>query len=68
MSSSVHIDTKKKDISILDKGLERATTLRAEAEYAVNFSRSYRKFCLSTVMGATVFYLKANISIQRKRF
>ena len=50
MSSSVHIDNKKKDILILGisptQGLDD-TTLTAEAQYSINFSRSKRKFCLS---------------------
>ena len=50
MSSSVHIDNKKKDILILDErptqGLND-TTLKAEAKFSINFSRSNRKFCLS---------------------
>ena len=50
MSSSVHIDNKKKDILILGErptqGLND-TTLKAEAKFSINFSRSNRKFCLS---------------------
>ena len=59
MSSSVYIDNKKKDISIIGKGPSQGlddTTLTAEAQYSINFSRSNRKFCLSfIIMGATVF-------------
>ena len=51
MSSSVHIDdNNKKDILILGErptqGLND-TTLKAEAKFSINFSRSNRKFCLS---------------------
>ena len=50
MSSSVHIDNKNKYTLFLGKsptqGLDD-TTLTAEAQYSINFSRSYRKFCLS---------------------
>ena len=50
MSSSVHIDNKRQYILILGKsptqGLDN-TTLTAEAEYSINFSRSHRKFFLS---------------------
>ena len=50
MSSSVHIDNKKKDILIHGKrptqGLDDIK-LKAEAQYSINFSRSNRKFCLS---------------------
>ena len=55
MSSSVHINNKKKDILILSKGSTQGlddTTLTAEAQYSINFSRSNR-----IIMGATVFYL-----------
>ena len=50
MSSSVHIDNNKKDISILGLGLTQGlddTTLKAEARYWSNFSRSNRKLCLN---------------------
>ena len=50
MSSSVHIDNKKKDILILGKGPTQGfddNTLTAEAEYSVNFSRSQRIVYLS---------------------
>ena len=47
MSSSVHIDNKKKDILILGKGQTQElddTTLTAEAHYSINLSRSNRNF------------------------
>ena len=50
MSSSVHIDNKKKDVLILGKGPQQGlddTTLTAEAQYSINFSRLNRKFSLS---------------------
>ena len=49
MSSSVHIDNKKKDISIFGKGPTQRlddTMLTAKAQYSVNFARANRKFCL----------------------
>ena len=49
MSSSVHIDNKKKDISIFGKGPTQRlddTMLTAKAQYSVNFTRPNRKFCL----------------------
>ena len=50
MSSSVHINKKKKDILILGfdptQGFDD-TTLTAKAQYSINFSRSNRKFYLS---------------------
>ena len=50
MNSSVHIDNKGKDISILGKGPTRGfdgATLTAEARYSINFTQSNRKVCLS---------------------
>ena len=50
MSSSVYIDNKGKYILILSKNPTqelRGTTLTAEAQCSVNFSRSNRRFCLS---------------------
>ena len=47
MSSSVHIDNNKKDVSILGEvPTQDDTTLRAEAQYSINSSRSSKKFCL----------------------
>ena len=47
MSSSLHADKESKDTLILGKertqGLDN-TTLTAETEYSINFSRSQRKF------------------------
>ena len=49
MSSSAHIDNKKKDILVLGKGppqgLEHALT--AEKMYSINFTVTKKKFCLS---------------------
>ena len=50
MSSSVHIDNKRKDILIFGEGPTQGlddTTLTAEAKYSINFSRSTINFCLS---------------------
>ena len=50
MSSSIHIDNKKKDILILGEGTAQGLddiTLTAEVEYLINFSKSNRNFCLS---------------------
>ena len=47
MSSSVQIDNKKKDISILGKGPTNGlddTTLTARAQYSIDFSGSNRSF------------------------
>ena len=61
MSSSVHINNKEKDILILGfgptQGLDN-TTLTAEAQYSINFSRSQRNFVYVFIMiEATVFIL-----------
>ena len=48
MNSSVRVGNKKKDILILGKGPTKGlddTTITAEAEYSINFSKSNRKFC-----------------------
>ena len=59
MSSSVHIDNKKKDILILGIGATQelnGTTLIADAQYSINFSGSNRKICFSyIIIGGTVF-------------
>ena len=50
MSSSVHIDNKKKDILILAFGQTQGlddTMSTVEAQYSFDFSRSNRKFSLS---------------------
>ena len=49
MSSSSHIDNKKKDISILDKGPTQGleNTLAGGKLYSINFTKENTKFCLS---------------------
>ena len=50
MSLFVHANNKNKDNLIFSKGQTKGldnTSLTAEAEYFINFSRSKRKFCLS---------------------
>ena len=53
-SSLVNIDNKKKDVSVLGKGLTQGLddTIIAEAEYSINSSRLEK-----IIMEATVFYL-----------
>ena len=49
MSSSVHIGNKHNYFLIYSKSLTQGlddTTLTAEAQYSISFSRSNRKFCL----------------------
>ena len=49
MSTSIHVDNKKKDILVLGRGpmqgLESALT--AEKMYSINFAVTRKKFCLS---------------------
>ena len=49
MSSSVHIDNKKKDILLLGKGptQELEHMLTAEKMYSINFTVTKKKFCLN---------------------
>ena len=50
MSSSVHVDNKKEDISILGEGPVQGlhhTAPTAEKRYPINFAVSRKKFCLS---------------------
>ena len=63
MSSSVHVDNKKKDISILVEGPTRGldcTKLTAEKTYSINFTVSSRKFCLSLHYNGENSYLFVN--------
>ena len=59
-SSSVHIDTKKKDVLVLGEGPTQGidyTAITAEAKYSLTFSRSRKFFCLSLhYNGSNVFY------------
>ena len=60
MSSSVHVDNKKKDILILRKGPTQGLehTLTAKKVYSINFTVTKKKFCLSLrYNGAIVIYL-----------
>ena len=48
MSSSIHIDNKKKDILVLGRGLTQGleSTLTAEKMYSINFTVTKKKFYL----------------------
>ena len=63
MSSSVHVDNKKKDILVLvegpTKGLD-GTTLTSEKKYSINFTITRRKFCLSLHYNGANSYLFVN--------
>ena len=62
MSSSPHIDNKKKNISILGKspiqGLEH--TLTTEKLYSINFTKHDLKFCLGLQYNGANSYLFVN--------
>ena len=62
MSSSVHFDNKKKDISILGKGPTQGleSTLTAEKMYSINFAVTKKKFCLSLHYNGAQSYLYVN--------
>ena len=63
MSSSVHIDKKKKDILIFRIGPTQGlddNTLTAEAQYSVTISRSIRKFCLILHYNRSITFLFVN--------
>ena len=49
MSSSAHIDNKKKDILVLGKGPTQwlENTLTAEKMYSINFTLSKKTFCVT---------------------
>ena len=49
MSSSAHIDNKKKDILVLGKGPTQRLehTFTAEKMYSINFTVTKKKLCLS---------------------
>ena len=59
----MHTDNKKKDIVILGTGPTQGlddTTLSAEQQYSINFSRSNRKFCLSLQYNGSNSFLFVN--------
>ena len=62
MSTSVHIDNNKKDISVLVKGPTQGLehTLTAEKMYSINFTVTKKKFCLSLHYNGADSYLFVN--------
>ena len=62
MSSSAHIDNKKKDILVLGKGPTQGLehTLTAEKMYSINFTEKNKKFCLSLHYNGANSYLFVN--------
>ena len=60
MSSSVHVDSKEKDILILQKGPTQALnehSLSTEKMYSINFTKVNTKFCLSLHYSGANSYL-----------
>ena len=62
MSSSAHIDNKKKDILVLGKGPTQGLehTLTAEKMYSIHFMVTKKKFCLSLHYNEANSYLFVN--------
>ena len=62
MSSSAHIDNKRKDVLVLGKGPTQGLedTLTAEKIYSVNFTLTKRRFCLSSHYNGANSYLFIN--------
>ena len=62
MSSSIHIDNKKKDILVLGRGPTQGleSTLTAEKMYSINFTVTKKKFCLSLHYNGVNSYLFVN--------
>ena len=62
MSSSAHIDNKKKDILVLGKGPTQGLEhiLTAEKMYSINFTVTKNKFCLSLHYNGANSYLFVN--------
>ena len=63
MSSSVHVDNKKKDILILVQGLTQeldGTTLTAEKLYSINFTENNKNICFSLHYNSHNSYLFVN--------
>ena len=62
MSSSIHIDNKKKDILVLGRGPIQGleSTLTVEKMYSINFTVTKKKFCLSLHYNGANSYLFVN--------
>ena len=62
MSSSIHVDNKKKDILVLGRGptQELESTLTAEKMYFINFTVTKKKFCLGLHYNEANSYLFVN--------
>ena len=64
MSSSIHIDNKKKDILILGRGPTQGleSTLTAEKMYSINFTEKNKKLYLSLYFNREIHNFKAKDS------
>ena len=62
MSTSIHIDNKKKDILVIGRGPTQGleSTLTAEKIHSINFTVTKKKFCLSLHYNGTNSYLFVN--------
>ena len=62
MSTSIHIDNKKKDMLVLGRGLTQGLegTLTAGKMYSINFTVTKKKFCLSLHYNRGDSYLFVN--------
>ena len=62
MSSSIHIDNRKKDKLVLGRGPTQGleSTLTAEKMYSINFTVTKNKFCLSLHYNGANSYLFVN--------
>ena len=63
MSSSLHVNKKKRDILILEEGPTQGLDgrkLTVEKKYLINFTKSRKKFCLSLHCNGTSSYLFVN--------
>ena len=63
MSSSIHVDNKKKYILVLGEGHTQGldgTTLTAEKKYSINFTENNKKICLSLHYDGVNSYLFLN--------
>ena len=62
MSTSIHIDNKKKDILVLGRGPTQGleSTLTAEKMYSINLTVTKKKFCLSLQYNRGNSYLFVN--------
>ena len=57
MSTSIHIDNKKKDILVLGRGPTQVLDSTAEKMYSINFAVTKKKFCLSLHYNGANIYL-----------